>query len=83
MRRLPGLRVPEDVALIGYDDITFAAAAAIPLSSVRQPREDLGRRAATLLLEEIRPRPGAAPHEHQHVVFEPELVARTSTLGSP
>ena len=78
-----GLRVPEDVALIGYDDITFAAAAAIPLSSVRQPREDLGRRAATLLLEEIRPRPGAAPHEHQHVVFEPELVARTSTLGSP
>ena len=33
-----GLRVPEDVALIGYDDISFAAAAAVPLSSVRQPR---------------------------------------------
>ena len=77
-----GLRVPEDLALIGYDDITFAEAAAIPLSSVRQPREDLGRRAATLLLEEVRPKPKKPRHKHQHVVFEPELVARTSTLGT-
>ncbi len=76
---LAGLRVPQDVALIGYDDITFAAAATIPLSSVRQPRADLGRRAAELLLEEVRP--GDDPHEHQHVIFTPELVARASTLG--
>ena len=40
-----GLRVPEDMAIVGYDDIDFAAAAAIPLSSVRQPRELLGRTA--------------------------------------
>lgn len=74
---LAGLRVPEDVALVGYDDIAFAEAATIPLSSVRQPREDLGRRAAELLLEEIRD----VPHEHQQVRFTPELVARASTLG--
>ena len=47
-----GVRVPQDVAIVGYDDIDFAAAAAVPLSSVRQPREQLGRTAAELLLEE-------------------------------
>ena len=46
------IRVPEDVAIVGYDDIEFAAAAAVPLSSVRQPRHQLGRTAAQLLLEE-------------------------------
>ena len=71
-----GLRVPEEVAIIGYDDIEFAAAAAVPLSSVRQPREQLGRAAAELLLEESGDAPG---HEHRHVVFQPDLVTRQST----
>jgi DNA-binding LacI/PurR family transcriptional regulator len=73
---LRGIRVPRDIAILGYDDIDFAAAAAVPLSSVRQPREQLGRAAAELLLEEAN-----APdrHEHRHVVFKPELVAREST----
>ncbi len=71
-----GLRVPDDVAIVGYDDIEFAAAAAVPLSSVRQPRELLGRTAAQLLEEEV-----AAPgkHEHRHAVFQPELVVRRSS----
>jgi LacI family transcriptional regulator len=70
-----GLRVPDDVAIVGYDDIEFAAAAAVPLTSVRQPREQLGRTAAELLLDE-----SANPdHAHQHVVFTPELVVRAST----
>jgi LacI family transcriptional regulator len=73
------VRVPDDVAIVGYDDIEFAAAAAVPLSSVRQPREELGRTAATLLLEEV----GGAGHRHRHVVFAPELVARESSLGRP
>jgi LacI family transcriptional regulator len=70
-----GLRVPDDVAIVGYDDIEFAAAAAVPLSSVRQPREQLGRTAAHLLLEEL----GDPNHQHRHVVFKPELVVRGST----
>jgi DNA-binding LacI/PurR family transcriptional regulator len=70
-----GLRVPDDIAIVGYDDIDFAAAAAVPLSSVRQPREQLGRTAAQLLLEEL----GDPHHEHRHVVFKPELVVRAST----
>ncbi|SCF25959.1 LacI family DNA-binding transcriptional regulator [Micromonospora mirobrigensis] len=74
-----GLRVPDDVAIVGYDDIDFAAAAAVPLSSVRQPRERLGRTAAELLLAEADEEAG---HEHRHVLFQPELVVRRSS-GAP
>jgi LacI family transcriptional regulator len=72
-----GLRVPDDLAIVGYDDIEFAGAAAVPLTSVRQPRERLGLTAAQLLLEEGA---GDAGHEHQQIEFEPELVVRASTL---
>ncbi|MEV4754864.1 substrate-binding domain-containing protein [Micromonospora sp. NPDC049559] len=70
------VRVPEDIALVGYDDIEFAAAAAVPLSSVRQPRQRLGQTAAELLLDEAG---DPAGHRHQQVVFEPELVVRESS----
>jgi LacI family transcriptional regulator len=70
------IRVPEDVSIVGYDDIDFAAAAAVPLTSVRQPRQQLGRSAARMLIEE-----SAADdtHQHQQVIFEPQLVVRQST----
>ncbi|MFT7837974.1 LacI family DNA-binding transcriptional regulator [Saccharothrix sp. BKS2] len=75
-----GLRVPEDLAIVGYDDIEFAAAAAVPLTSVSQPRQLLGRTAAELLLAEARDPDG---HEHERRVFEPELVVRESTRIRP
>jgi len=71
-----GLRVPDDLALVGYDDIDYAAAAVVPLSSVRQPRDQLGRAAAQMLFEEIR---DGQEHRHRQVVFEPELVVRDSS----
>jgi LacI family transcriptional regulator len=71
-----GLRVPDDLAIVGYDDIEFAEAAAVPLTSVSQPRQLLGRTAAELLLEEAR---APETHRHQQVVFAPELVVRAST----
>jgi LacI family transcriptional regulator len=70
-----GLRVPDDLAIVGFDDIEFAAAAAVPLSSVRQPRQELGRAAAQLVLDEAT-NPG---HVHRQLSFTPELVARAST----
>ena len=73
-----GVRVPEDVAIVGYDDIEYAAAAAVPLTSVAQPRQLLGRTAARLLAEES---DSGTTHEHQHVVFPPELIARASTAA--
>jgi LacI family transcriptional regulator len=72
-----GRVVPHDLAIVGYDDIDFAAAAAVPLTSVRQPRQELGRRAAELVLEEA----DDPNHRHKQVVFQPELVARASTHG--
>jgi LacI family transcriptional regulator len=75
-----GLRVPDDLAIVGYDDIEFAEAAAVPLTSVSQPRQLLGRTAAELLLDEARE---PDDHVHQQVVFAPELVVRTSTRLLP
>jgi DNA-binding LacI/PurR family transcriptional regulator len=74
------IRVPESISLIGYDDIYFAAAAAVPLSSVRQPRQLPGRTAAQLLLDEAL---GDGAHQHRQVVFEPELVVRQSSQARP
>ncbi len=70
-----GVRVPQDIALIGYDDIDFAAAAVVPLSSIRQPSALIGQTAVEILLEEA-----ADPSiEPRQVVFQPELVVRAST----
>jgi LacI family transcriptional regulator len=74
------IRVPDRVAIVGYDDVDFAAAAAVPLSSVRQPRHQLGRAAAQLLIEEAL---GGGTHRHSQVVFEPDLVVRASSQGRP
>lgn len=73
-----GIAVPRDLAIVGYDDIQFAAAAVVPLTSVRQPAAEMGRMAADLLLEETGP--DAAAHRHQRAVLLPELVVRGSSL---
>ncbi|MFH5879434.1 LacI family DNA-binding transcriptional regulator [Arthrobacter sp. NA-172] len=69
------IRIPEDIALIGYDDIDFAASAVVPLSSIRQPTEAIGRTAIQLLMEEL----NAPDSKRRTVVFTPELVIRQST----
>jgi LacI family transcriptional regulator len=69
------LRIPEDIALIGYDDIDFAVSAVVPLSSIRQPTEAIGRTAIELLTEELE----AENPKHRAVIFTPELVVRQST----
>ncbi|WP_333770602.1 LacI family DNA-binding transcriptional regulator [Streptomyces sp. IBSBF 2435] len=74
------ISVPEDMAIVGYDDIEFAAAAAVPLTSVRQPAVPMGRLAAEMLLEETVGDPAA--HTHRQTVLQPELVVRGSSLPS-
>jgi len=73
-----GLRVPDDVALIGYDDIDYSAAAVIPLSSVRQPARLIGSTAVDLLVDLKQD----AARRREHVLFRPELVVRDSTVAS-
>jgi len=71
--------VPDEIAIIGFDDIAFAGAAAVPLSSMRQPSGMIGRTALRILLEET------ADPEHipRQTVFQPELVVRRSTDPAP
>lgn len=71
-----GVRVPEDVAVIGYDDIDAADAAKIPLSSVHQPSYDMGVAAAELLLAQLDGGAGL-----RSVRFQPAVIARDSTRG--
>jgi len=70
--------IPRDVALVGYDDISFASAAVVPVTSVRQPRELIGSTAVDLLLAQMEDGNNAS----QRVVFQPELVIRESTDAS-
>lgn len=70
-----GIRVPRDIALIGYDDIAFASAAVVPLSSIRQPTHSIGQTAVEILLEEAED-PTLPPRQ---IIFHPELVVREST----
>lgn len=70
-------RVPDDIALIGFDDIDFASATIVPLSSIRQPSRLIGQTALGILLEESDD-PALAPRQ---VVFQPELVVRESSAG--
>lgn len=72
-----GLRVPEDVAVIGYDNNHFATEVAISMSTVAQDGHRMGAEAINLLLDEIRnPR-----HEHRILTLKPRLILRESTLG--
>nr|WP_084219285.1 LacI family DNA-binding transcriptional regulator [Spirillospora albida] len=70
-----GVRVPDEVAVIGYDDIELAASAAVPLTTIGQPRRELGWEAAELVLAEVAE---GRSHQHRQVVLTPELKIRES-----
>jgi DNA-binding LacI/PurR family transcriptional regulator len=77
-RRL-GLRVPNDVSVVGYDDSAFMNCTDPPLTTVRQPIEAIGQAAVDLLVSQIEG-VGVTPDE---LLFEPELVVRGSTAPAP
>lgn len=73
-----GLRVPEDISVVGYDDLTWSAMERISLTTVAQPRAELGRLSVRLALSERR----AAGTGPTRIVLPPRLVVR-STSGPP
>jgi DNA-binding LacI/PurR family transcriptional regulator len=70
-----GLRVPEDISVVGFDDIQGAAYINPPLTTVRQPLQEMGEIAARTLLDRIEARLKEVPE----IAVEPELVVRKST----
>ncbi len=74
-----GLRVPDDLSVIGFDDVPEAAAATPPLTTVRQPIQDMGAAAVTMLVALL---DGQAP-ESTHVRLPTSLVRRGSTAVLP
>jgi LacI family transcriptional regulator len=71
-----GIRVPEDVAVTGYDNNHFASETALPVSTVAQPGHAMGRRAAELLLDELN-----GDRDRRTEMLAPTLIPRRSTLG--
>lgn len=77
--RSEGLRVPEDVAVLGCDHNSAAWGGAVPLTSVTMEGETMGAEGVRLLLRELRE--PAADHVHTTVMLEPRLLAKESTIG--
>ena len=71
-----GLRVPEDVSVIGFDDIALAAIVAPPLTTVRQPLKEMMQVAVDFLKGRIE---GTRTVPPEHLVVVPQLVERGST----
>lgn len=68
-----GMKIPEDVAIVGYDNLDIAEKVDPPLTTVSQPKEELGKIAMDHLLQAIRGKPISS------MLFDPELVVRSST----
>lgn len=72
------LRVPQDVSVVGFDDIPLSRYMNPALTTVRQPQTQMGRRAVELLLQRIA---GNGSAQAQYIKFKPELIVRSSTTG--
>ncbi len=72
-----GLRVPAEIAIVGYDDLEWASVSSVPLTTVSQPRNGLGRTAVDMIMD-LLARSSARIPTANHVVLRPEFVRRES-----
>ena len=68
--------VPDEISLVGFDDIEWASFAKISLTTVRQPKYDVGRMSFELLQNRI---DGSPKDDYKHIVLPTELIVRAST----
>jgi LacI family transcriptional regulator len=71
-----GIKVPDDVSFLGYDNVSYAESALVPLSTVSQTPYQLGFTMGSQMVIEIGVK---EDHVHQHVIFQPQIVERAST----
>ncbi|HAH85910.1 MAG TPA: hypothetical protein DCL60_00895, partial [Armatimonadetes bacterium] len=76
-----GLSVPDDIAVVGFDDLEFASWPDIELTTVAQPKEDIGAIAAELLIEKIEAKRKMREIQIQQIVLQPKLIARRTCGG--
>jgi LacI family transcriptional regulator len=77
--RSGGRRMPEDLSVVGFDDIAMSAWESIGLTTVRQPLAEMARVSAELLVEQL----DGAPREPAERVFPTELLVRRTTGAAP
>ena len=75
-----GIKVPEQVSVLGFDNVAYAESALVPLSTVSQTPYQLGYTMGEQLMNELE---ADKDHLHQHVVFQPQIVERSSTARRP
>ena len=78
-----GLRVPEDVSVMGYDDQEIARHTHPPLTTVVLPNYELGQWAVTTLLQEVENRDAGAPFKHRMIKLDGPLIERGSVCAPP
>ena len=70
-----GLRIPEDISIVGYDDIVLSEIPDRPLTTIHQPTELLAKESVELLLQLM----DAPNHHKKDIILQPRLVIREST----
>ncbi|WMN10859.1 LacI family DNA-binding transcriptional regulator [Marivirga salinae] len=76
-----GLRIPEDIAVMGFSDWKMASVVDPPLSSVAQPDYEMGKKAVELIINEIQLTRENKPIKYETYIMETSLILRESTLG--
>ncbi len=73
--REAGLSIPDDIAVVGFDDIPFAAFPEVQLTTIRQPKHEMGEIAVSILLDQM----SGCNAEPRKVILEPRLIVRKSS----
>jgi len=75
-----GVRLPEELSVVGFDNVLFGGLALVPLTTIDSRIQEIGARATRIVLDRIDGRAGGEPTQ---VVLEPSLVVRESTAPAP
>ena len=73
------IKIPDDISIVGFADINYASFLKVPLTTVSQPKQEIGESAAKIILNEIEGINNKEKVKHRNIILEPKLVVRNST----